>query len=398
MPSRKINSNSLGVQTEAELQKYLETSFTQSLCHLIRVTVKTMIKTEMEGFRKEMQDLVGTIHFNGNYQRQMVGPFGSVENIPVPRFRDNPTTFVPETLGVFDQQKDKFMAVMAELHRMGVSQRKVDQLARVCFKTKVTPSKLGAVYKSLADEEAFKINSTQLNDEYEYLMADGLWVKAKGYGWEGNKAVILCVLGINSDGNRTIIGFTVARDESYESWHELLLSIKRRGLKGSNLKLIISDDGKGFDKAIGQLFPKTKHQICVAHKMRNVLTKTSFKNKKALGEDLSTAFGQQSKEQALLQLKALVKKWYLVEPKAIDSLKYHLNKTLTYFDFDQGVWKKIRTNNILEREFREVRRRIKVMDSSFNDTESATRYAGSIINYLNQNYPAVKKPKLHTEG
>lgn len=396
MPSRKINFNSLGVQTEAELQRYLETSFTQSLCHLIRVTVRTMIKTEMEAFRKEMRDLVGTIHFNGNYQRQMVGPFGSVENIPVPRFRDNPTTFVPETLGVFEEERDKFMAIMAELHRMGVSQRKVDQLARVCFKTKVTPSKLGAVYKSLADEEVFKINSTQLTDEYEYLMADGLWVKAKGYGWEGDKAVILCVLGIKPDGNRNIIGFSVSRDESYESWYELLLSIKRRGLTGSDLKLIISDDGKGFEGAIGQLFPKASHQICITHKMRNVLGKTSHKHKKAMGSDLKTVYNQESKEQALLQIKALCKKWYLTEPKAVVSLKYQVMATLTYFNFDKSVWHKIRTNNTLEREFREIRRRIKVMDSSFNDTESATRYAGSIINYLNQNYPAVRKPKLHT--
>ncbi len=396
MPNRKLNSIVLGVQTEAELQKYLESNFTQSLCHLIKVTVKTMIKLEMEEFRKEMHDLVGTIHFNGNYARRLVGPFGSVEDIPVPRFRDNPTTFVPETLGVFEEEKDKFLRIMAEMHRLGISERKIDKLARTCFKTKVTPAKLGAVYKSLADEEALKINSIPLADDYEYVLADGLWVTAKGYGWEEDKAVILCVLGIKPDGVRAVIGFTVARDESYEAWHELLVSIKQRGLTGKNIKLIISDDGKGFDGAMDQLFPKVKHQICLVHKMRNVLTKTSFKHKKEMGTDLSIAFNQDSKETALLAIKALCKKWYVLEPKAIDSLKYHLLDTLTYFEFDKSLWKKIRTNNILEREFREVRRRIRVMDSSFNDKESATRYAGSIINYLNQHYPAERKPKLHT--
>lgn len=396
MPNRKVNSIVLGLQTEAELSKYLESNFTQSLCHLIRVTVKTMIKIEMEEFRKEMHDVIGTIHFNGNYNRQLVGPFGTVEDIPVPRFRDNPTTFVPETLSVFEDEKAKFLRVMAELHRLGVSERKVDHIARLCFKTKVTPGKLGAVYKVLADQEAANINSLSLTDDYCYLLADGLWIKAKGYGWEEEKAVILCVLGVKPDGTRTIIGFTVARDESYESWHELLTGIKHRGLMGKNLELIISDDGKGFDSAIAQLFPHTKHQVCLVHKMRNVLTKTSFKHKKEMGEDLSTAFSQNTKEQALLQIKAICKKWYVVEPKAIDSLKYHIMDTLTYFDFDQKLWHRIRTNNILEREFREVRRRIKVMDSSFNSTESATRYTGSIINYLNQHYPAGKNPKLHT--
>jgi transposase-like protein len=396
MPNRKSHFNVLGLQTEAELQKYLEGNFTQSLCQLIKVTVKAMIKVEMEDFRKEMHDLFGTIHFNGTYDRRLIGPFGTVEQIPVPRFRENPTTFTPETLGVFTEEKDKFMSIMMELHRLGVSQRKVDQIARLCFKTKVPPGKLGAVYKTLADQESARINALSLTDEYRYLLADGLWIKAKGYGWEEDEAVILCVLGIKLDGTRSVIGFAAARAESYEAWHDLLLSIKQRGLHGKHLELIISDDGPGFEGAISQLFPGTKHQLCLVHKMRNVLTKTSFKHKKEMGEDLSVAFGQESKSQALLKLKALCKKWQVMEPKAIDSLTYHLEKTLTYFDFDPKIWKKIRTNNILEREFREVRRRIKVMDSSFNDTQSATRYAGSIINYLNHHYPAVQNPKLHT--
>lgn len=397
MPNRKVDFNPLGLQTEAELQKFLEGSFTESLRQLIRVTVKVMIKTEMEEFRKEMHDVIGTIHFNGNYNRQLVGPFGSVDNIPVPRFRDNPTTFTPETLSVFADEKDKFMEIMAQMHRLGISERKIDQLARTCFKTKVTPAKLGAVYRSLADQEVFKVNSTVLDDDFKYLFADGLWVKAKGYGFEKNEAAILCVLGVKPDGTRTIVGFSVAREETYEAWHELLLSIKKRGLVGKNLALITSDDGPGFISAIHQLFPTVPHQSCIAHKMRNVITKTQRKNKKAMGKDLSVAFNQETKEQALLQIKALCKKWYLTEPKAVDCLKFHLLETLTYFDFDPKLWHQIRTNNILEREFREVRRRIRVMDSSFNSTESATRYTGSIINYLNQNYPSKRNPKLHTQ-
>ena len=396
MPNRKFDFNVFGAQTEVELHKFLETSFTESLRQLIRVTVKTMIKVEMEDFRKEMHDLVGTIHFNGSYNRQLVGPFGAVDNIPVPRFRDNPTTFTPETLSVFAEEKDKFMAIMAEMHRLGISERKIDKLARTCFKTKVTPAKLGAVYRELADQEVFKVNSTPLTDDFEYLFADGLWVKAKGYGWDGNDAVILCVLGIKRDGTRVVVGFDVVRDESYETWQKLLLSIKQRGLTGKNLKLITSDDGPGFVSAIHQLFPNTPHQSCIAHKMRNVITKTQRKNKKLMGEDLSVAFHQETKEQTLLQIKVMCKKWYLVEPKAVESLKYHIAETLTYFDFDPKIWHQIRTNNILEREFREVRRRIKVMDNSFNSTDSATRYTGSIINYLNQNYPAKRNPKLHT--
>lgn len=398
MPNRRNHSNAFASQTEAELHKFLESSFTESLRQLIRVTVKTMIKTEMEEFRVEMKDLVGTIHFNGSYDRQLVGPFGTIDGIPVPRFRDNQTSFTPETLKVFEAEKDKFMGVITEMHRLGISQRKIKRLAQTCFGTNISVGKVGAVYKALADQESARVNTTPLDDDYEYLLADGLWIKAKGYGWDDNKAVILCVLGIKPDGTRTIIGFDVVRSESYEAWQSLLLSIKKRGLKGANLKLIISDDGTGFDSATIQLFPAIKRQICMVHKMRSVLGKSKHQNKASMAEDLKAAYDHDTKEAFLLAAKAFVKKWYLVEPKAVDSFKHHLLETITYLEFDRSIWHKIRTNNILEREFRELRRRIKVMDNSFNDINSATRYTGSLINYLNQNYPAVQNPKLHTNG
>jgi transposase-like protein len=397
MSSRKINSTSIFNQTEEELKTFLESSFTESLRQLIRVTVKTMIKAEMEEFRKEMKDLIGSIYFNGSYDRQLVGPFGTVENIPVPRFRDNPANFTPQTLAVFDEQKDKFLKVMAEMHRLGISQRKIKQLAESCFNTKLSTTKVGAVYKELADQESAVVNTCSLQDEYNYLLADGLWIKAKGYGWEEDRAVILCILGIKASGERKIIGFTVERAENYECWHNLLLSIKQRGLAGSNLKLIISDDGKGFEGAIKQLFPSIPHQICITHKMRDVIGKTKHKNKIALAKDVKLVYQQSSKKEALIKAKQFVQKWYLVEPKAINSFKYHFETTLTYYNFDRSSWHQIRTTNILEREFRELRRRIKVMDSSFNNTDSAGRYAGSLINYLNQNYPSQRRT-LHTRS
>lgn len=397
MPSRKTNSNSILYQTESELRQFLESSFTESLRQLIRITVKTMIKTEMEEFRKEMKDLLGTIYFNGSYDRQLVGPFGTVENVPVPRFRDNSSGFSPETLSVFDDQKSQFMRLVSEMHRLGISQRKIKQIAQSCFHTTLSTTKVGAVYKQLADQESAQVNTTILKDEYQYLLADGLWVKAKGYGWEENQAVILCVLGIKPNGDRKIIGFSVERAESYECWHQLLLSLKKRGLIGTNLKLIISDDGKGFDSAINQLFPHIPHQICITHKMRSVIGKTKHKNKASLAEDAKMVYQQPSKKDALIKAKQFVGKWYLVEPKAVESFKYHLASTLTYYDFDQSTWSQIRTTNVLEREFRELRRRIKVMDNSFNSTESATRYAGSILHYLNENYPSQRRT-LHTNG
>jgi len=124
---------------------------------------------------------------------------------------------------------------------------------------------------------------------------------------------------------------------------------------------------------------------------------TSHKHKAELASGLKKIYNSDDEEGALLASQEFCKRWYLSEPKAVDILKHNLQATWTYFRFKRDDWHKIRTNNILEREFREVRRRINVMDSSFNDTDSASRYAASTFSYLNQNYPSSSKG-LHTHA
>jgi putative transposase len=388
-------------ETEKELTKFLENSFTDSLKQLIRVTVKVMIKAEMEQFRKELLAEAATafkLYFNGHYQRNMTSSFGEVKNIPVPRFRDNPNGFTPQTLSVFDSEQEKFSKLVEQMHLMGISQRKVKKLVKTCLGVNISVNRVGEVHKQLADQEELNINTQTLDDNFEYLIADGLWTKTKGYGWETNKSVLLCVLGIRPDKTRKIIGFKVARSESYRNWHQLLTSVKKRGLKGKQLSLCIADGETGLHSAVKNLYPSLPIQLCVVHKIRGVIGNTKRKYKAAIGEDVSLVFKQTTKDKALKEAKKFCKKWYLKEPTAISSFRHNLGCCFTYLEFPKHKWSKIRSTNILEREFREIRRRIKVFDSSFNDINSHNRYANTIINYLNQNYPAYQNPKLHTNG
>mgnify|MGYP003586073922 CR=1 FL=1 len=131
----------------------------------------------------------------------------------------------------------------------------------------------------------------------------------------------------------------------------------------------------------------TPIQNCMVHKLRNVLSKTSHKHKKAMAEDLKVISDAQSPDEALLTAKEIAKKWYTKEAKAIASLRHNFEYCLTYFQYPKDIWKKIRSTNVLEREFREVRRRTKVNDHSFNSFVSANMYHEGIFQYLNSNYP-----------
>lgn len=379
--------------TDKELADFLLSNLADSLKQSIKIVVKTMIKHEMEELRKEIDQ---KLSFNGYYHRQMLCGLGKVENIEVPRFRETPLNELNlKSLELFGTEKDKFLKLIAEMHRLGISTRKIDKLCQTVFGTKFSKNKVCEVHKSLAEEESLKINSQPINDEFEYILFDGLWVSVKTFGLsDSNKKVLLCALGIRADGSRKILGFTPADKEDYINWNEFILALKKRGLTGLNTKLIIADDNGGLTKALDHLFPKIEAQVCVAHKMRNVMGRAGYQNKKEVAHDLKLIYNSRTKESAVSQMRIFAKKWYLSEPKAVESLRYDFERTLAYLEFPEEIWKKIRTTNILERTFREVRRRIRVFDDSFQNTDSLNRYGNTIFDYLNNNYPA----HLHTKS
>lgn len=379
--------------SDKELASFLEQNLTETLKQAIRVTVNIMIKEEMTQLRNDVEE---KLSFNGAYNRHLISPMGKIADIPVPRFREKPHEQLNlNSTHVFEQEKARMYQLIAEMHRVGVSQRKVRRLAKTCFGLTLSANKVGAIHAELAEQEALQINQHPLTDEFDYLLIDAVWVTCKSFGLrDNNKVALLCALGITPQGKRKIIGFTVAYAESTESWTSFVVSLKERGLLGQELKLIMSDDHSALTAAVDQVYPTVPVQICITHKMRNVLQKTSHQHKPALAEDLKQVYTAETKEQGLEYMKTFVKHWYVREEQATRSLQFDFERTLTYLSFPKHTWSHIRTTNILEREFREVRRRIKVFDSSFNDTDSLNRYATTTFDYLNTYYPAT----LHTKA
>lgn len=389
---KSISKNPSFINSEKELSEYMLRNVSDSLKQAIKVTVSMMVKEEMRNIREELNE---KLSFNGYYQRNLISTAGKVE-VDMPRFREKPSSDLDlKSAQVFENEKDGFFKLIAEMHRTGISQRKIAKIAKECFGIKLSKSRIGNVHRELAEEEEFKINSETIADNFEYLYLDGIWVKCKNFGLnDNNQAVLLCALGVQADGRRKIVGFKLAFKEDYESWHNFLLSLKERGLKPKSLNCIISDDGTGLASALSHLFSNIPHQSCVAHKMRNTISRTSHRNKAAVAEALREVYAAETKEEAHKRAQTFMKKWYVKEEKAVKTLSFNFDKTLIYFDFPPEKWKQIRTSNILEREFREVRRRIKTFDHSFSSVASCKNYAGSIFSYLNDNYPE----RLHTKS
>jgi putative transposase len=293
---------------ERDLQKFLEQNMADNLKQLIKVTVQIMVRTEMEAFRSQFEE---KLQFNGNYFRQMFSTFGKVENIPVPRFRSSVENMELKTLGVFGEEKERFTSLIGQMHLMGISQRKIKRLTKICLNTNISKDRVGAIYKELAEREEMIINKQLLDDDFKYLFLDGIWEKTKGYGWDDNRSVLLCALGVRANGERKLLGFALERSEDSEGWKRLLRDIKKRGLKGDNLSLIITDDHSSIKVAADSIYTNIPIQLCVVHKMRNVLGKTSQKSKASVANDLKLIFQSQTKEEGIAKAKSVIKKWYI---------------------------------------------------------------------------------------
>ena len=372
-------------EDEKDLLSFLERSLTDNLKQFIRVSISTMVKAEMEQIRSSLPDQT---YFNGYYNRQLVSPFGRIEDIPIPRFRDGFGDTPPTTLNGFEDEKSRTWDLLRDMHLLGISQRKVKHLANKHLGLNISANAVKEAVHELVMHESAQINTQLLDDEFEYLFMDGIWEKVKGGGWDNTKAVVLCVLGMKADGTRKVVGFTLARAEAEHAWLELLSDIKRRGLTGKTLSMVIMDDSAGAKAAIDRIYPNTPMQNCIVHKLRNVQQRVSYRHRAAVTEDLKSITNANSPDEAMKAAKDIVKKWYVREEKAMNSLKHNFEYCLTYFQFPRDKWHSIRSTNVLEREFREVRRRTKVNDHSFNDFNSARRYHEGIFQYLNTNYPA----------
>jgi len=152
------------------------------------------------------------------------------------------------------------------MHLLGISQRKVKQLANKHLGLNISTTAVKEAMHHLVMDESAQINNKLLTDDYEYLFMDGIWEKIKGGGWDNTKAVVLCVLGMKEDGSRDLIGFTLARAEDENSWRDLLADIKSRGLSGNSLSLITMDDSAGAKAAIDKIYPQVPIQNCLVHR------------------------------------------------------------------------------------------------------------------------------------
>ena len=154
---------------------------------------------------------------------------------------------------------------------------------------------------------------------------------------------------------------------------------------------MIIDGGPGLRAALKEIFPFVRVQRCIVHKVRNVMAKLRARNKKAFAQDMRAIWMAHHKRQALVAFRALKAKWWVEEERAVRCLEKDLSACLVYLRFPVELHKAIRTTNLVERMFREVRRRTRPM-GVFANAESAERIMMGIRQQLNDAWRPTPQP------
>jgi len=300
----------------------------------------------------------------GHYERKLHTRGGEV-TLRMPKLR----TLAFET-GIIERYKRRESSVeeaLIEMYYAGVSMRRVEDITEALWGTRVSPSTVSELNQKLA-VRLEEWRNRPLTGEYPYVYIDGIFLR-RNWAGEVRNISMLVAFGVNLDGFREVLGVMEGGREDEASWLAFLRHLKARGLKG--VKFITSDKCLGLVESLGQVFPEAAWQRCTVHFYRNVFAKTPKDKIRVVADMLKAIHAQESEATAREKATQVVAKMEEMKLKeAAKVIREGIEETFAFYRFPREHWRKIRTNNPMERVMKEIRRRTNVV-GAFPDGNAA---------------------------
>jgi transposase-like protein len=217
----------------------------------------------------------------------------------------------------------------------------------------LSASTIGRLKDAWSDEHARWSKRDLSAKRYVYFWADGIHVQAR---LEDDAQCLLVIIGATPEGKKELVGLIDGVRESTQSWRELLLDLKRRGL-AVGPELSVADGALGFWQAVEEVWPKSRGQRCWVHKTANVLNKLPKSLQSKAKRSLQEIWMAETKKDALVAFDAFVETWSPKYEKAVECLTKDRDALLAFYDFPAEHWKHLRTSNPIESSFATVRHR-----------------------------------------
>lgn len=316
---------------------------------------------------------------NGFYRRHLTTRLGGID-LRVPRTRSG--RFHPQVLPRSQRREPLINEALKRVFLLGVSTRQAGRALATLVEDAVSAATVSAVAKAL-DGSVLAFHRRPLSDRYRYLLLDAVSVRRRLVG-HVQRRMVLCAYGITTEGRRELIDFHVVKAEGEDTWYGFLWGLWSRGLHGEWLALIVTDGQAGLGKALGRIWAAVPHQRCWAHKLRNLENKLKASQRPCL-EEAKLIYQAEHRTEALRRFRHWKAHWQRHAPKAVACLEADLEELLAVFDCPKAHWRTLRTTNVIERLFVEVRRRIRTM-CAFTTRSSCERILFSVFDRMNQHW------------
>lgn len=359
-----------------------EESLRGDIVELVRKTIQDTLNALLE---QEADEMVGAERYertadreayrSGHYKRKLVTTSGQIE-LEVPKLRG--ATFQTAVIERYRRRETSVEEAIIEMYLAGVSTRRIEDVSEILWGAGVSA---GTV--SNLNEKAYRSveewRGRPLSGEYPYVFIDGIYLK-RSWGGSYENVSILVAIGVNGDGRREIIGCAEGFAESKDSWKELLLWLKGRGLSG--VRMVTGDKCQGMVGALEEVFPQASYQRCTVHFYRNVFSKVPKQKRTLVAKMLKAIHAQESREAAVAKADEVAASLEGMRlGAAAKVVREGCPETLAYTDFPMQHWTRIRTNNAIERLNREIRRRTRVV-GTFPDGHSALMLVTARLKYI----------------
>lgn len=343
--------------------------FTDALTELLRTGAQQLIEqavqAELTEYMEQFSDRLladgkVAVTRNGYHpERKIQTGIGPVKvRMPKVRSRDGePVSFQSALVPPYIRKTASLEAALPWLYLKGISTGEMSEALKVLVgpeATGLSASTVSRLKQVWADEyQAWKETALD-NDQWVYVWADGIY---SGLRSEDTKLCALVIIGVNEMGQKRFLAIEDGIRESTQSWREVLLNLKARGMNAP--KLGIGDGAMGFWAALDEIFPETRHQRCWMHKTGNVLNCVPKSIQPKVKQALHEIWQAETRDDAYKAFDLFIDTYEDKYPKATLTLQKDREELLAFYDFPAVHWQSLRTTNPIESTFGTIRHRTK---------------------------------------
>ncbi|MCR2808077.1 IS256 family transposase [Paenibacillus soyae] len=338
-------------------ENQLSNLFENLVTQFVKENLETIMKAEIQHFMDDPTNEHNSR--NGYYKRALHTKYGHITDLEVPRDRNG--DFQTHVFEPYQRRDGWLEEAVIQMYKCGMGTRNVARFIEGMFGSHYSPTTVSNITATVL-EDIQEWHERPLKKRYSVIYLDGLYVKLKRSTVSGE--VIYFAMGIDEDGHRQILGFYVGGQESANGWKDVLIDLYNRGVQ--EVLLGVFDGLPGLENAFKEVYPKADVQHCVVHKVRATFPKVRVQHKTDFIEDLKTIYNALDHDCALAAFDTFKDKWNKLYPKEVKSWEDQLSTLLTFYRYPALIKAAIYTSNPIERMNKEIRKRLKPMNSLTN--------------------------------